>query len=51
MGKECAWGAALSFLRLNFVVEGQTEERFVNKVLSPYLADRSIYVAVHYNPV
>ena len=47
MGKECAWGATLSFLRLNFVVEGQTEERFVNEVLSPYLADRSIYVAVH----
>jgi len=29
--------------RLFFIVEGQTEETFVNLVLSPHLANRSIY--------
>ena len=32
-------------VRLNFVVEGQTERRFVENVLRPHLADRSIWVA------
>lgn len=29
--------------RLNFVVEGQTEETFVNQVMRPHLADRRIW--------
>jgi len=29
--------------RLHFIVEGQTEETFVNRVLVPHLADRSIW--------
>ena len=29
--------------RLNLVVEGQTEEGFVNSLLSPHLADRGVY--------
>ncbi len=33
--------------RLNFIVEGQTEERFVNQVLKDYFATRSIYTAAH----
>ena len=31
--------------RLNFVVEGQTEETFVKQVLAPHLANRSIWAA------
>ncbi len=31
--------------RINFVVEGQTEELFVNRVLAPYFADQSIYTS------
>lgn len=34
-------------LRLNFIVEGQTEERFVNTVLSDHLADLSIIAVAH----
>lgn len=33
-------------VRLNFVVEGQTEETFVNQVLRPHLADRRIWAYV-----
>ena len=32
-------------VRLNFIVEGQTEETFVNRALRPYLADREIWVS------
>ena len=32
-------------VRLHFVVEGQTERRFVESILRPHLADRSIWVA------
>ena len=31
-------------MRLNFIVEGQTEEAFVKRILSPYLADLRVYV-------
>lgn len=31
-------------VRVLALVEGQTEERFVNSVLQPYLADRDIYI-------
>ena len=30
-------------IRLHFIVEGQTEETFVNQVLKPYLGDRYIW--------
>ncbi|KKZ12134.1 MAG: hypothetical protein TE42_05650 [Candidatus Synechococcus spongiarum SP3] len=33
-------------MRLNFIVEGQTEETFVRDQLVPHLAERSIWVAV-----
>ena len=33
-------------IRLNFIVEGQTEETFVNQALSPHLEDSSICVSV-----
>ena len=32
-------------VRLNFIVEGQTEETFVNLVLRPHLADRSVWTS------
>ena len=32
-------------VRLHFVVEGPTERRFVENILRPHLADRSIWVA------
>ena len=32
-------------VRLNFIVEGQTEETFVNRALRPHLADREIWVS------
>ena len=35
------------FLRLNFVVEGQTEETFVNTVLRNHFANQSIATAAH----
>ena len=31
-------------IRLHFVVEGQTEETFVNRVLKPHLGDRYVWV-------
>lgn len=34
-------------LRLNFIVEGQTEERFVKTVLRDHFADQSIVAAAH----
>lgn len=33
--------------RLHFVVEGQTEETFVNRVLRPHLADHDVWVDAH----
>ncbi len=32
-------------VRLNFIVEGQTEEAFVNRTLLPHLADRSVFAS------
>ena len=40
MGEERRGGKTLSNIRLNFIVEGQTEETFVNKQLVPYLAQK-----------
>lgn len=33
-------------VRLNMIVEGQTEEAFVNRLLKPLLANRNVFVAV-----
>jgi len=33
--------------RINLVVEGPTEEQFINQVLSPYFAKRGIYMVTH----
>ena len=33
-------------IRLNFIVEGQTEEAFVKRILSPHLANLEVYVKV-----
>ena len=35
------------YRRLNFIVEGQTEERFVNTVLRDHFADQSIIAVAH----
>ena len=44
MGKERARRATVVAIRLNFIVEGQTEEAFANQILSPYLAGFGVYV-------
>lgn len=46
MGEERRGGKTLNDIRLNFIVEGQTEETFVRDQLVPHLAERSIWVAV-----
>ena len=46
MGEERRGGEAVNNIRLNFIVEGQAEETFVNRQLAPYLAQRSIWVYV-----
>ena len=43
LGKERDWGAAIMSIRLHFIVEGQTEETFVNRVLIPHLANYSVW--------
>lgn len=42
MGEKYYRGATMS-IRLNFTVEGTTEETFVNQVLVPHLADSSVW--------
>ena len=42
MGDECPWGTTM--IRVNIVVEGQTEESFVKQVLGPYLLGRNIHL-------
>ena len=39
-------GETVNNIRLNFIVEGQTEETFINRQLVPYLAERSIWASV-----
>lgn len=46
MGEERCGRKALNNIRLNFIVEGQTEETFVNRQLVSHLADRSIWAYV-----
>ena len=43
MGEKCRWREALPLIRLHFVVEGQTEEAFVNNVLAPELGTRNVF--------
>ncbi len=44
MGKERARRATVVAIRLNFIVEGQTEEAFVKRLLNPHLANLEVYV-------
>src|SRR5579883_2790992 len=46
MGEERPGREASTMIRLNMVVEGQTEEVFVHTVLEGHLAERQIFVAV-----
>ena len=46
MGEECDWRASLVSIRLNFIVEGQTEEAFVKNTLGPQLANRFVHTQV-----
>ena len=46
MGEERRGSKTLNNIRLNFIVEGQTEETFVRDQLKPHLAQRSIWVYV-----
>ncbi len=43
MGKERIGGEAVALIRLHFIVEGQTEEAFVNEVLGPALATFGVF--------
>jgi hypothetical protein len=47
MGEERLGRQAVAMIRLHAVVEGQTEETFVNNVLSPELGAQEIFVDVH----
>ncbi|MBK7265866.1 MAG: DUF4276 family protein [Ignavibacteriales bacterium] len=47
MGEKCSWGKTMSgYKRLNIIVEGETEERFVNNTVTPYLGNFSIVTSV-----
>jgi len=43
VGEECRWRETLALIRLHFVVEGQTEEAFVNTVLAPELGTCNVF--------
>lgn len=43
MGKEHYWGTSRVMVRINFIVEGQTEEAFVNSLLLEPLAAHGVY--------
>ena len=43
MGKERDGGEAVQMIRLNFVVEGQTELGFVDAVLKSHLGGRGVF--------
>lgn len=43
MGEECCWRETLALIRLHFVVEGQTEEAFVNAILAPELGACNVF--------
>jgi hypothetical protein len=43
VGEEGCWRETLALIRLHFVVEGQTEEAFVNSVLGPELGACNVF--------
>lgn len=45
MGEECLGRQADLMIRLNLLVEGQTEEAFINRVLREHLALREVFVS------
>lgn len=47
MGKECLRRETDTLIRLHILVEGQTEETFVNTVLGPSLAERMVFADTH----
>ncbi len=48
MAEERIWGTAvMSIIRLHLIVEGQTEETFVNTVLRPHLANFMVMADAH----
>lgn len=47
MGEKRDRGKAVSLIRLHAVVEGQTEEAFVNDVLAPELGARRVFIDAH----
>jgi hypothetical protein len=47
MGKECFGRQTVALIRLHVIVEGQTEEGFVNEVLAPALGGRNIFIYAH----
>ena len=46
MGQERLRGEALAAIRLNVIVEGQTEETFIRDVLAEHLAQQNVYASV-----
>ncbi len=47
MGKECLRRETVSLIRLHILVEGQTEETFVNEVLAPELSAVDVFPDAH----
>lgn len=47
MGEECIGGETVTLIRLHIVVEGQTEEGFVNEVMAPELGALDIFIDAH----
>ena len=47
MGKECRWREAVPLIRLHILVEGQTEEDFVNGILAPDLGNYGVFADAH----
>lgn len=43
MGEKCRGREAVALIRLHFIVEGQTEEGFVNDLLAPELSQHGIF--------
>jgi hypothetical protein len=47
VGEECRGREALPLIRLHILVEGQTEESFVNRILAPELGAHDIFADAH----
>ncbi len=46
MEKKCAGRESFAMIRLNMIVEGQTEQAFIKNVLSQYLASYHVFISV-----